>query len=226
MNVLFTGGSGLLGTSVRKLRPGWVYPLHAELDVTQSGEWNDYRFSFHNYETIVHAAAVNDTTKSLDQASVVMANILGTSNVVVNAIHAGTRLVYVSTDYVFRGEIGLYGEDDALHPATSYGWSKLGGECAVRMYDKGLIVRGSFGVSPFPHKSAYFNQWTSRLPVDEYARRLVAIIESDAVGVVHIAGPRRTVHQFACDTGASPDKMSRLEQPFVIPYDTSLVETK
>ena len=33
MKVLFTGGSGLLGREVKKLRPEWEYPSHFDFDV-------------------------------------------------------------------------------------------------------------------------------------------------------------------------------------------------
>ncbi|HEY6003156.1 MAG TPA: sugar nucleotide-binding protein [Anaeromyxobacter sp.] len=42
-----------------------------------------------------------------------------------------TRVVYLSTDYVFDGERGLYREDDPVRPRTAYGRSKALGERAV-----------------------------------------------------------------------------------------------
>ena len=36
------------------------------------------------------------------------------------------------------------------YPVNKYAWSKLGGECAVRLYDKALIIRTSFGPDEFP----------------------------------------------------------------------------
>jgi dTDP-4-dehydrorhamnose reductase len=43
----------------------------------------------------------------------------------------GTKLLYVSTDYVFGGEGGDYTEDDEPNPISIYGKTKLGGERAV-----------------------------------------------------------------------------------------------
>jgi len=42
----------------------------------------------------------------------------------------------VTIDYVFRGDRGNYQEEDSLYFVNKYVRSKLGGECAVRMYDK------------------------------------------------------------------------------------------
>jgi dTDP-4-dehydrorhamnose reductase len=58
---------------------------------------------------------------------------------------AGTRLVHVSTDYVFAGDAGRpYEEDDAANPRNAYGASKLAGEHLVRRHgDRHAIVRTS-----------------------------------------------------------------------------------
>ena len=36
---------------------------------------------------------------------------------------------------MFTPETGNYKESDNLKPFNNYGWSKLGGECAVNMYE-------------------------------------------------------------------------------------------
>jgi hypothetical protein len=66
-------------------------------------------------------------------------------------------LVYISTDYVFAGEKGMYKEQDELLPQNKYAWSKLGGECAVQMLDNYVIIRLSFGPDIFPYKAAFNN---------------------------------------------------------------------
>ncbi len=58
---------------------------------------------------------------------------------------AGTRLVHVSTDYVFSGDLGRpYTETDAALPRNAYGASKLAGEYLVRRHGaQHAIVRTS-----------------------------------------------------------------------------------
>jgi dTDP-4-dehydrorhamnose reductase len=157
-------------------------------------------------------------------------NIIGTCKAVMIASGKGIPIVYVSTDYVFRGDRGNYAEEDDMHPVNKYAWSKLGGECAVRMYDKGLIVRGSFGPVPFPYPKAFVDQWTTRLPVAEFARRLVAIVEHDPqlTGVVHIGDVRRTVYDYAngIPKTAPVDPLRRCDVSFAVPRDTSLISTR
>lgn len=55
---------------------------------------------------------------------------------------AGARLVYYSTEYVFDGTAGPYGEDDAVRPQGVYARSKADGEQAVReVIQDHLILR-------------------------------------------------------------------------------------
>ena len=52
------------------------------------------------------------------------------------------KLIYFSTNYVYPGVKGNYSENDNLFPVNNYAWSKLGGECSVKLYKNSLIVRG------------------------------------------------------------------------------------
>ena len=120
---------------------------------------------------VVHAAAFTSPPKvDKDPARALDVNIIGTANLVRLCMARGLRLIYISTDYVFRGDRGNYREDDSLYPVNKYAWSKLGGECAVRMYDNSLIVRTSFGPNVFPYEKAFADQWTSRESVERVRR--------------------------------------------------------
>lgn len=225
MNVLVAGGSGLLGRHLRKLRPNWMYPTHSDLDV------GDIHAVWPDVDVIVHAAAVTSTPRCNDGPMLAMrTNIVGTCAAVAAASIQEIPLVYVSTDYVFNGIKGWYAEEDSVHPTNLYGWSKLGGECAVRMYDKGLIVRGSFSDVPYPHPRAFVDQWMTRLPVDEFASRLVQIVERKPVqvGVIHLRGKKRTTYDYARSISGDKqiDRIKRSDVSDEIPVDTSLVSTR
>ncbi|HEY9165190.1 MAG TPA: sugar nucleotide-binding protein [Candidatus Kryptonia bacterium] len=222
--VLFTGGGGLLGREFQKILPGALYPSKREFDVTDPDRMETY-VAGRKIGTILHAAAFTSPPK-VDQNPVLAidANIIGTSNIVKLCVKHSFRLVYVSTDYVFRGDSGDYNEEDALHPVNKYAWSKLGGECAVRMYEKSVIVRTSFGPNEFPYDKAFVNQWTSRESVSVVARMILKVVESDFQGTLHVGGDRKTVYEYA--VSLSPDKkigkLSTDEVKFLVPKDTSL----
>jgi dTDP-4-dehydrorhamnose reductase len=222
--VLFTGGSGLLGGAMRKLLPDASFPSSAEFNVTDYEQMKAY-LGRGDYSVLVHAAAFTSPPKvDKDPGRAMEANIIGTAKVVRLCMAHAVRLIYISTDYVFRGDRGNYREDDPVHPVNKYAWSKLGGECAVRMYDNALIVRTSFGPNVFPYPKAFCDQWTSRLSVDQFAAKLVALIPGDATGVLHVGGPRRTVYDYArsLDETKEIQKLSIHDVGFSVPVDTSL----
>ncbi len=221
---LFTGGTGLLGTTFQRLLPEALYPLSSELDVSDGRQVASY-FGAHPVQLFIHAAAFTSPPKiDQDPMRALTANIVGTANVVKACADCGARLVYISTDYVFKGDRGNYTEDDAVQPVNKYAWSKLGGECAVRMYGNSLIVRTSFGPDEFPYPKAFSDQYTSRQSVSVTAGLLLQAIESSLTGVVHIGGPRRTVLDYARSLGSTREieALSITEVTFSVPVDTSL----
>ncbi len=222
--VLFTGGSGLLGGYMRKLMPQALFPSRAEFDVTDPVRMRSY-LEGRDVRLVFHAAAFTSPPRINENPRLALdVNIAGTCSLVALCMERNIKLLYMCTDYVFKGDKGMYREDDPVYPANKYAWSKLGGECAVRMYDNSLVIRASFGAVPFPYDKAFVDQWTSRLPVDEMARRLVRLIESGLTGVVHVGGNRRTVMDYA--RSVSPEKnigeLKLSGVSFSAPADTSL----
>jgi dTDP-4-dehydrorhamnose reductase len=222
--ILFTGGSGLLGRELKKLVPGGIFPGRDEFDITNYPQMENYLKNI-KIDILFHAAAFTspplidkDPMKALD------ANITGTSNIVKLCMSGNIKLIYISTDYVFRGDRGNYKEDDPVHPVNKYAWSKLGGECAVRMYGNSLIIRTTFGPDVFPYDKAFVDQWTSRESVSRIARMLVSIIDKDITGILHVCGKRKTVYEYAkgLDETKEIKELRRNEVSFAVQEDTSL----
>jgi dTDP-4-dehydrorhamnose reductase len=222
--LLFTGGSGLLGGAFRRLRPFGLFPSSAEFDVTSYEQMRAW-IGGKSLGALVHAAAFTSPPKvDQDPLKALRVNVVGTGNVVRLCMELNLRLIYISTDYVFRGDRGRYREDDDLYPVNKYAWSKLGGECAVRLYDKALIVRTSFGPDDFPYPKAFEDQWTSRQSVTATARDILRAVESPLTGVIHVGGPRQTVLDYAraLSPGKRIEPLSIKDVPFSVPIDTSL----
>ena len=223
-NILFTGGSGLLGAEMKPLLPRAWFPSSGEFDVSRYDLMEAYA-SDKDVKTVFHAAAFTSPPRiDKDPMRALDVNIIGTANMVKFCAKRKCRLVYISTDYVFRGDAGNYREDDPLFPVNRYAWSKLGGECAVRMYDNSLIVRTSFGPEPFPFEKAFTDQWTSRETVSAIASKFAALADSDVVGILHVGGFRRSVYEYALScAGEKPvGELSVNDVSFAVPRDTSL----
>ena len=222
--ILFTGGSGLLGNEFRKLEPNFIYPISNEFDVTNFKQMDQYMKSG-EFKMIIHAAAFTSPPKVDDNPlKAIDINIVGTVNIVKICSKYSLKLIYISTDYVFNGNKGNYKEDDPVYPVNKYAWSKLGGECAVRLYDNSLIIRTSFGPNIFPYDKAFVDQWTSRKSVKDIAKMILKLIDLDIQGTIHVGGKRRTVMEYAksLDNKKDVQPLLRDQVNFDVPKDTSL----
>ena len=130
----------------------------------------------------------NEINKSIDL------NIIGTSNVVLICERYNKKIVYISTDYVYEGTVGNYKEKDTMKPFTKYGWSKLGGECAVQMYDNHLILRMAMNRKPFPHPKALKDMRKSLMYIEDAAKATLQLL--DEVGIINVGGKSQSVYDF------------------------------
>lgn len=145
---LITGAAGMLGREVTELLRRAGEPVvgltRQELDITDDKAVHACLRS-HAPDVLVNCAAwtaVDDAERH--EAEALRVNGHGPANLASACADHGTRMVQVSTDYVFSGDArGPYGEDDAPCPQTAYGRTKLAGEQAVRgrLSNAGYIVR-------------------------------------------------------------------------------------
>lgn len=222
--IIFTGGNGLLGREMKNLLPKAAFTTRENFDICNYDQMAQF-VTTGDYRVLIHAAAMTSPPKvDQDSLGAMEANIVGTANVVKLCACNDLRLIYICTDYVFPGDKGNYAEDDPVLPVNKYAWSKLGGECAARMYDKSLVVRTTFGPNEFPYEKAFVDQWTSRQSVAQIAEKLVRLVDSDLTGVIHVGGPRQTVFDFA--KALNPEKqigeLYRDDVSFSVPLDTSM----
>ena len=192
--MMLTGGSGLLGTELRKLAPDLLAPTRAELDITDGAAVSAY-IAEHRPDLILHAAAITDNRAiEADPHAALEVNIKGTANLAGACVGTRIRLVYVSTDYVYPGDRGNFAEEDALQPANLYAWTKLAGEAAVRAVPNHLIIRTSFGAAEFPYPVAFADKCSSKEYVDILAPDILEAARSPLTGVLNVGGPKRTIN--------------------------------
>src|SRR3989338_1431281 len=222
--ILVTCGSGLLGKSIRKLLPNALYPESKYFDVTDFNQMREY-LKNKKLQCVLHLAAFTSPPKvDANPARALKTNIIGTANITLLCIKYAIKLGYLSTDYVFKGDSGFYSEEDPVFPVNLYAWSKLGGECAVRLYKNSLIIRTSFGSNTFPYAQAFFDQYTSRQKVDTIARKIILLLRCNLTGTIHIGGRRKSVYSYAKSLNRDEPikRISRRDVSFVLPKDTSL----
>lgn len=146
--ILVLGAHGMLGRDLtevlRSSSQGEVVPWDIEeIDIREEQETVE-KISELRPRVIINAAAltrVDDCESQADQAFAV--NAEGMKHVALAALSCQSKVVYLSTDYVFDGEKEKpYLEDDPPHPLNAYGRSKWKGEEYVRAFLKDwLIVR-------------------------------------------------------------------------------------
>ena len=105
------------------------------------------------------------------------------------------KLIYFSTGYVYEGTKGNYSEKDPVKPFNNYGLSKLGGECAVRMYKNSLILRITMTEKPFKFKKAYTNLKSNFLYHEDLCEMLPKLIHK--TGIINIGGKSQSIYAFA-----------------------------
>jgi dTDP-4-dehydrorhamnose reductase len=197
-------------------------PSHGELDITDAAAVTDYVTS-HKPDIILHAAAM--TSNRVVEANPDVArevNVDGTKNFVRACDGTRIRLVFLSTDYVYKGDRGNYSESDEVEPFNLYASTKLAGEEAVRQIPNHLIIRTSFGANEFVYPDAFCDKWSSKEYVDVIAPTILEATRSPLTGVLNLGGKRRSMYEYATERNTDVNRMQRLESTHKTPADTSL----
>ncbi|MBE6140838.1 MAG: dTDP-4-dehydrorhamnose reductase [Firmicutes bacterium] len=155
MKCLITGVEGQLGFDIvneLKRRTGYDYyaPSCLEMDITNRDE-TFKKIIEYKPDVIFHCAAYTAVDKAEENKNDCFSvNALGTKNIVDAGKLCNSKVVYISTDYVFDGtKDGEYFPDDTRNPINYYGYTKMCGEEYVKKLEDYLIVRISwvFGIN-------------------------------------------------------------------------------
>jgi dTDP-4-dehydrorhamnose reductase len=136
MKVLIVGANGMLGQAVSAevLLAGISFESKnsKELDICNVIETKNL-VSEVGADYVINCAAftrVDDAEVEVDAA--ISVNALGAENLANACKAAGSKLIHISTDYVFEGTGTVpYKESDVTKPLTVYGKSKLDGETRI-----------------------------------------------------------------------------------------------
>jgi dTDP-4-dehydrorhamnose reductase len=194
--------------------------IYETMDFTDPFQVNDV-FAKHTPDVVIHAGAMGKPDEcEQNQWKAYTTNTEGTVTLLVNAEEIKSFFVYISTDFIFDGEKGMYREDDVAAPVNFYGKTKLEGEEAVKEYTHDWAIARTVLVYGKPQvgrsniltivkekleKGEEYNVFNDqvRTPtyVEDFAAGIIAIIEKRATGIFHLSGEDiLTPYEMACKT--------------------------
>jgi dTDP-4-dehydrorhamnose reductase len=169
-------------------------------------------------DVIVHSGAVSKPDEcELNKEAAFLTNVTATTYLLKEAQKQKSFFVYISTDFVFSGQKGMYKEDDERQPVNYYGETKLLAEDEVMQYEFGWSIVRTVLVYGKPKLSRqnlltntanalkegkplkiFNDQVRTPTYVEDLAGAIVSIINKKARGVYHISGSDvRTPYQMA-----------------------------
>jgi dTDP-4-dehydrorhamnose reductase len=165
MRILVTGKDGQLGRSLHKMISAnakidndyrsneFTFVGRRDLDLSSDSNINHYFNSNNKFDIIINCAAYTAVDKAEEEPELSnQINHLAVKQLAEIANKQKTKLIHISTDYVFDGESDKsYTETDTVNPINVYGKTKLSGEKALQdiMPTDAIIIRTSWVYSEY-----------------------------------------------------------------------------
>ena len=165
-------------------------------------------FQKYKPEIVIHAGANSKPDDcELNQWQAYVTNVEGTVTMLLNAEEHKSFFIFISTDFIFDGEKGMYKEEDKPAPVNFYGKTKSEAEDAVKEYEYGWAIARTVLVYGKPHKSrsnilsivkekltkgeeysVVSDQFRTPTYVEDLAAGIILIAEKKAEGIFHLSG--------------------------------------
>jgi len=265
MRLFVTGGSGLLGYRIAELAIERGYDVYSGYCHNKPEYGEPVKFDLTDVDSIInamnevkpdvviHSAALTDVDRcEVEKELAYKVNAEGTKTVAELARKLNSFMVYISTDYVFDGERGMYKEDDETNPVNYYGYTKLLGEkhCQGFCIARTCVIYGAKPASGKVNFALWLidklkNGENVKIITDQYitptlntnlAKMLLEIAERRIGGIFHLAGATRVSrYEFAREIAKvfgldesliSPSRMDELSWIAKRPRDSSLDVSK
>jgi dTDP-4-dehydrorhamnose reductase len=152
MRIYVTGGTGLVGSNVIKIAQeryqaeiiAAIYGpppdgnIDYQLDPLDMGDLSAIQTAIQHYkpDVVIHCAALLDQGAIHKKRQWAWSNMVGSTRAFARACHdIGSRLIFVSTDWVFDGREPLVDEDSPPFPVNFYGIMKMASERELSTMD-------------------------------------------------------------------------------------------
>ena len=155
--ILVTGSSGQLGQSIQSIATDYldydfVFVNRQQLDLSYETTITDF-FEHQNFDIIINCAAHTAVDKAETEPELAnQINHLAVQKLANIAKQQNTKLIHISTDYVFNGkQYRPYLETDSIEPQSVYGQTKVSGEQAIQntLKNNAVIIRASWVYSEY-----------------------------------------------------------------------------
>ena len=262
MRIFISGGSGLLGSKVAEIALERGYEIYSGYCHNKPEFGEPVKFDLakdtdleviYNIkpEFIIHTAALTNVDEcEANKALAYKINAEGTKRVVEIANELGAFLVYVSTDYVFSGDKGMYKEDDEPNPIDYYGYTKLLGEKYCDCIARPCVIYGAKPASGKVNFALWLidnlrNRKEVKIVTDQFitptintnlAKMLLEVAGQELKGIFHLAGATRVsrydfalqiANKFGLDKDLIiPSRMAEMRWIASRPKDSSLDTSK
>jgi len=156
MTILVSGKNGQLGKELQDIASAdsthkFVFFDREELNIADK---NVLQYAFENYQPsfFINCAAYTAVDKAeTEQEQAYLINAEAVGNIAKQCQQSNTKLIHISTDYVFNGKgTSPYKPDDKTDPVNYYGYTKLLGEqLAINNNPNTNIIRTSWVYSKY-----------------------------------------------------------------------------
>ena len=223
--VLITGANGFVGSYLIKQMINGEYDIIATgkgenrlpfegnnftyltMDFTDKEQVNEV---FHTYkpDVVIHSGALSKPDEcELNQEQAYKVNVEGTQTLLTASEKFKSFFIFLSTDFVLKGDKEVYTENDEGDPVNYYGHTKLLAEQAVRDYPfnwsivrtvlvygkpflnrQNLLTMVAEGLRNGKQLKIFSDQTSTPTYVEDLAEGIIQIIKRKKTGIFHLSG--------------------------------------
>jgi len=215
-------GDGKLGQEIIN-QTGWDL-LSRKKDNIDVSTFDDWVWRLQGYDVILNCIA-NTNTYSDNYESIIESNYKFVTYLTTFCNESGSKLVHISTDYVYVNSDERATETTIPVPDRSwYSLSKLLADEHIKLFSKDyLICRLSHKPKPFPYDSSWIDVKTNADYTDVISELVILLIKKDAKGLYNVGTDEKTIYDLAKQTNPN---VTESQAPLHIPKNVTMDITK